>query len=83
MESLTRRRTQMAIFLAFMFLFFISLNLSLDSASNDNEGINSHLRKLLARPRRAANRPPTPMSNPNKHFEIPPGPPPPQDDGTR
>ncbi|RZC92053.1 hypothetical protein C5167_027942 [Papaver somniferum] len=80
MESLTRRRTQLAIFLAFLFLFFISLNLSLtiNSAPYD-----SHLRKLLARPPRTANRPPTPMSNPNKHFEVPPGPPPPQDDGTR
>ncbi|KAI3969104.1 hypothetical protein MKW92_051579 [Papaver armeniacum] len=38
---------------------------------------------LLARPPRTVNRPPTPMSNPNKHFEVPPGPPPPQDDGTR
>ncbi|RZC92052.1 hypothetical protein C5167_027939, partial [Papaver somniferum] len=53
-------------------------------APYDNELINSHLRKLLARPPRTVNRPPTPMSNPNKHFEIPPGPPPPpQDDGTR
>ncbi|KAI3888249.1 hypothetical protein MKW92_010117 [Papaver armeniacum] len=86
MESLTRRGTQLAIFLAFMFLFFVSLNLSLtiNSALYDNEGINSHLRKLLARPPRAVNQPPTPMSNPNKHFEVPPGPPPPpQDDGTR
>ncbi|KAI3888247.1 hypothetical protein MKW92_010115 [Papaver armeniacum] len=85
MESLTRGRTQLVIFFGFLFLFFISLSLSvnINSAPYDNEAINRHLRKLLARPPRTVNRPPTPMSNPNKHFEVPPGPPPPQDDGTR
>ncbi|KAI3982019.1 hypothetical protein MKX01_018925 [Papaver californicum] len=84
MESLTRRRAQPAILFVFLFLF-ISLNqlsVTLNSAPIDNEVINySHLmRKLRVRPA-TTGRPPSPVPNTNKQFEVPPGPPPPQDNG--
>ncbi|RZC53715.1 hypothetical protein C5167_012572 [Papaver somniferum] len=80
MESLTRRRTQVGIFvLLFIFISLNQLSVTIYSAPYDNELINSHLRKLLARPPRT--RPPPPKANPSKQFEVPPPGPPPPDNG--
>ncbi|MCL7030053.1 hypothetical protein MKW94_022003 [Papaver nudicaule] len=88
MESLTRRKTQRAIFIFLLLFICLHLYFTINSAPNGNEQlINSHPRKLLGRPRRAARNPPPPKGNPSKQFEVPPppqdhvpeAPPPPQD----
>ncbi|KAI3964029.1 hypothetical protein MKX01_014310 [Papaver californicum] len=68
MESLARRRVQPAAAILFVFLFlFISLNQLLETINSDHQ--------------QPAGRPPSPVPNTNKHFEVPPGPPSPQDNG--